>query len=361
MPVSSSNRSSRPLYWQVADDIVLQIDNGAWQQGDKLPSERELCERYHVSQITVRRALRELDHLQRVYSRHGLGWFVAEQAAPTSLVDDIVLITPHLDWMQSSLVEMLHRRLAAQGIGVRLVFCQDDGSQWGELALAAQEQGARALLLIPTGHQEEIRSKVHNLAQQLHIPAMLWLYGIADCPLPSVTLDEQACMRIIAQHVLSLGHRQIAFAGTDPNTISGLARYQGLISMLYLQNMDVDYSRFFAGDLANGANRERFTSLFGQRPIPDVLVCASDRQAAQAMLMLRELGVYCPHDLAIVGLGDREFAPYLPTPLTTLRFDLDSIAQATERMLHQLLDGYTPESISYTGKLVVRQSCGAGA
>ena len=65
-------------------------------------------------------------------------------------------------------------------------------------------------------------------------------------------------------------------------------------------------------------------------------------------------------DLAVVGLGDREYAPYLPTPLTTLSFDLDSIAQATARMLSQLLDGYSPQSIAYTGRLVVRASCGAG-
>ena len=71
---------------------MRQIDTGHWNAGDKLPSERELCQRYKVSQITVRRALRELDHQDRVFSHHGLGWFVAEKPGAVRITQDVVLI-----------------------------------------------------------------------------------------------------------------------------------------------------------------------------------------------------------------------------------------------------------------------------
>ena len=47
--------SRTPLYQQVAHSLEEQILTGAMVPGDKLPSERELCQQYGVSQITVRR------------------------------------------------------------------------------------------------------------------------------------------------------------------------------------------------------------------------------------------------------------------------------------------------------------------
>ena len=115
------------------------------------------------------------------------------------------------------------------------------------LALQAQEQGARAILITPYGDPAALVDTLIDLRRQVSVPAMTWLYALEDCPLPSVTLDEQTCMQTMAHHMLNLGRRDIAFAGTDPNTLSGRNRYQGLVSLLYDQNMAVEYGWFYAG------------------------------------------------------------------------------------------------------------------
>jgi GntR family transcriptional regulator len=46
-----------PAYRQIADVLRGQIASGAVSHGEKLPSERELCERYDVDRGVVRRAL----------------------------------------------------------------------------------------------------------------------------------------------------------------------------------------------------------------------------------------------------------------------------------------------------------------
>ena len=45
-----------PMYQQLADTIKEQILNGELQDSDKLMTEAELGEKYHVSRITVRKA-----------------------------------------------------------------------------------------------------------------------------------------------------------------------------------------------------------------------------------------------------------------------------------------------------------------
>jgi len=79
--MSAADSRSRPLYQRIVDDVLARVRSGEWQPGQRLPSERALCDLYHVSQITVRRALRELAHSGRVYSHHGLGWFVSADEA----------------------------------------------------------------------------------------------------------------------------------------------------------------------------------------------------------------------------------------------------------------------------------------
>ena len=74
--MGSLERYTGPLYRRIADDLLDQVREGALHPGDKLPSERALCAIYAVSQITVRRALRELRHGGVLVSRHGLGWYV---------------------------------------------------------------------------------------------------------------------------------------------------------------------------------------------------------------------------------------------------------------------------------------------
>lgn len=61
----------------VAARITADIDEGRLKPGDKLPSERELGERYQVSRSTVRLAVAHLRDQGRVEVQHGRGTFVA--------------------------------------------------------------------------------------------------------------------------------------------------------------------------------------------------------------------------------------------------------------------------------------------
>jgi len=52
-----------PLYHQLKASLMKDIDAGRWRPGEQLPTEDALIERFHVSKITVRQALRDLQQL----------------------------------------------------------------------------------------------------------------------------------------------------------------------------------------------------------------------------------------------------------------------------------------------------------
>lgn len=71
-----SRTISAPLYVQIHDKLREDMENGVYRVGDKLPSERELCESFGVSRIPVRQALELLESEGRIQSFQGKGSFV---------------------------------------------------------------------------------------------------------------------------------------------------------------------------------------------------------------------------------------------------------------------------------------------
>ena len=78
--------SSVPLYLQLEAVLEAAIYNKEYKDGEKLPSENQLCKMYSVSRITVRQALSKLEQKNLVYSVHGKGTFVRIAEMSQSLV-----------------------------------------------------------------------------------------------------------------------------------------------------------------------------------------------------------------------------------------------------------------------------------
>lgn len=74
---SRLKNKSIPLYVQVAEDLRDNIRIGKWEEGDKIPTEVDLCSIYGVSRITIRKAIDELVKEGLLYRRRAKGTFVA--------------------------------------------------------------------------------------------------------------------------------------------------------------------------------------------------------------------------------------------------------------------------------------------
>jgi GntR family transcriptional regulator len=65
-----------PLYHQVKAALLQDIESARWRPGERFPTEDELIDRFHVSKITVRHALRDLTQLGYIRREQGRGTFV---------------------------------------------------------------------------------------------------------------------------------------------------------------------------------------------------------------------------------------------------------------------------------------------
>lgn len=75
--IVNKTTGERPLYDQVYQALLQQIVDGTYQIHQQLPSEKELSELFHVSRITIRQALNQLQLEHLVYKIQGKGTFVS--------------------------------------------------------------------------------------------------------------------------------------------------------------------------------------------------------------------------------------------------------------------------------------------
>ncbi|KNE21806.1 GntR family transcriptional regulator [Virgibacillus pantothenticus] len=72
-----------PLYVQIADRLRDNIKMGKWKEGDKIPTEVELCNIYDVSRITIRKAIDELVKEDLLRRQRAKGTFVTSFVEPS--------------------------------------------------------------------------------------------------------------------------------------------------------------------------------------------------------------------------------------------------------------------------------------
>lgn len=81
--------SSTPLYKQLKEDLLAQINAGSLRRGERVPTEMELSERYGVSRVTVRKALTELVDEGRLTRRQGKGTYVNNPKIGENIMENL--------------------------------------------------------------------------------------------------------------------------------------------------------------------------------------------------------------------------------------------------------------------------------
>ncbi len=157
--------------------------------------------------------------------------------------------------------------------------------------------------------------------------------------LPRVIGDDLEGGALAACHLLSLGHRRIAFVGDALESPFGFTssrdREKGLT--LELASAGIEISPEWIGHSAHGRYEARDLArhLLLGHPRPTAIFAASDTQALGVVAAARELGLHVPQDLSVIGYDDIEAADYVG--LTTIRQQLfESGRRGAEMLLAEI-------------------------
>jgi LacI family transcriptional regulator len=154
----------------------------------------------------------------------------------------------------------------------------------------------------------------------------------------SVGFDNIAVAGEIAQHLLDLGHRQIAMVvGTPPSNDRASDRIAGTRERLKAAGLELKIEWLIDSAFNLNEGLEATARLLAMTPRPTAIICGNDLLAFGALLAAQQMGVKVPEELSVTGFNDFDYAAHLTPPLTTMRVDLEAMAEhAGSYLLHAL-------------------------
>lgn len=81
------NNTAIPLYAQLKEKIISDINNETLKYGDKIETEQEIMKKYNLSRITVRRAISELVAEGYLIKKQGKGTFVIKNKIERKIIN----------------------------------------------------------------------------------------------------------------------------------------------------------------------------------------------------------------------------------------------------------------------------------
>ena len=224
------------------------------------------------------------------------------------------------------------------------------------LASIAQAGSVEALIIIDIELTEE--QKV--MLRQAKIP-FAGINHLQNQDWPCIGSNNVLGGRVATQHLIELGHRDIAYIGDnffDPfGFMTSPERYQGYCDVLQENNLPIKKHYFAVGshdyDVARGLCRE----MLSQPTPPTAIFAMSDIQALGCIAGCREMGLRVPEDVSVIGYDDLEMSYH--TELTTVRQHLELSGRITiEYLIHYLKGGLNPPAPLPLPEVITRRTTG---
>jgi DNA-binding LacI/PurR family transcriptional regulator len=198
------------------------------------------------------------------------------------------------------------------------------------------------------------------LLKEMMVPIVLVNDQYPGAFVHSVMIANFEGMRAVAEHLIGLGHRRIAFIGDEigyQSDVERLAGYQAALDAAAIAAMPELVVR---GNGKAEAAMDAVEKLLTLTEPPTAVCCYNDMTALGAMRQIRAHGLRVPDDISVAGFDDLFFASYLQPPLTTVRQPMRRMGKLAMESLFALMSGAeSVTQIKVDAELVVRESTGA--
>jgi DNA-binding LacI/PurR family transcriptional regulator len=260
------------------------------------------------------------------------------------------------------ILRAVERALSKEGYHVMLTTVEErtDG-----LRLVSERRVDGVVLAGP-----DLSASLSLSAIQRGLPVVLVDNALERTPSDCVVCDNYEGARAAVRHLLSHGHKRIAFVGGPTAWLSTRERQAGYEDVMREAQLKTVVVHEPATSIATGLAAGR--RLFGKPNVTDVtdvserpgaVFAVNDAMALGVIRAARDAGLLVPRDLAVVGFDDIDMAEVADPPLTTVRIAKDLMGELAARQLLELIhtERKLPVKSVVATTLVVRGSCGCAA
>ena len=338
----------------------------------KRVTSQDVAERAGVSRTTVSLVLNNVQNIrigsetrQKVLdAAHELGYVpdAAAQALASRRTKAIGLVltrTQHhiaTDAFLPKIISGLLTTARKQNITIMIDWIETEHSEGAYFEMVRAKRIDGIILSTP-----RLDDKALRMLEQYDVPAVL-MGRLEGLHMPFVDVDNAQAAEKATQHLLELGHKEIAFiSNAPPEYSSSPDRVRGYQTALKKQGLTPNPELRRYADFDPESGYEQMKDLLQSKvPFTSAFV-ASDNVSIGAKAAIREAGLRVPEDISLVGFDDIPWARYSDPPLTTVRLPAEELAQEACLLLVDLIqnphNAERRSEITLETELIVRQSC----
>lgn len=174
----------------------------------------------------------------------------------------------------------------------------------------------------------------------------------------NVETDDLAASGAVTRHLISLGHRQIAFLAGPSHSPWAQERIEGYRRGLREAGIPVEDRLIFHAGSTVEEGAAAALQFIQENPGATAIQAVNDLVAIGAADALLNQGVRIPQDLSMAGFGNVLVSEFFRVPLTTVRQPKLRLGSVAMELMQKLLDGDRPEPVRIPAELTVRASTG---
>jgi LacI family transcriptional regulator len=261
------------------------------------------------------------------------------------------------------------------------VIAEEIGDSYGSLVISGIEEYLRErdyfFLTVVHRHNPELLNRYSQLLMQRGVEGFITvdmkLTGALLLPtvavpghrnFPGVTnivLDHRQAARSALNHLLQLGHKDIAFMKGQSFSSDSEDRWQAICQVAEDLKIKIRPELTVQIDIDDPTPQlgYPFAKQLLERKLPfTALFAYNDISALGAMRAFQEAGLRVPQDISVIGFDDIQGAAFSNPGLTTVRQPLADMGRLAAQTLLSRIEGATdcPAEIPIEPELVVRQS-----
>ncbi|MEV8413168.1 LacI family DNA-binding transcriptional regulator [Streptomyces niveus] len=214
-------------------------------------------------------------------------------------------------------------------------------------------QRVDGIIIAPQGE-----GSAHLRTLATNVPLVFVDRTVDGFEVPSVTSDNALGIDQAVAHLADRGHTRIGYIGGPRSISTGRARHDAFVRAVARHGLDTDPGLITCGDFRSASGAVAAERLLSGGQPPTALLAADSPMAVGALGALRRRGLRIGSDVDLVAFDDIEWFSELDPPLTVVSHDAQAMGSTAMRLLLDVIEGRTPESVVLPTRLVVRESSG---
>lgn len=334
--------AEKEIYRQVEDYIADLILTRGLQAGDMIPSPNRLAKKLHVHELTVRRAVRNLQQRQVLTTRQGRGTFVSsvQQLNRVRYVCGHGLLQQDRSPYFTMLLHWLGQALWRANMTIDPLWIGQDPSLSAAHSDSITVQAYRGFLFVATGEGDPLLERV----RELRLPYVWW----GHCPGPRcIVNNNRRAVEVGLDLLKSRGATQIMVAGMK----GVFDEAQSIIATTPASCIVVPTIPDYAGQEV--AAYDTMAAALNGHDTPDAILFLDDAVASVATRIILARRDRLPESLQIAILTGVPQPLPLGVPVTYIAFDTPRAAERAVALLRAQIK-HEPEADQHDNEVPIR-------